>query len=152
MALYVKAVTLLANMVCDMSYVDCGRAIWGEERKCMVHGFAGKRLPLKANMLHTAFKDTGEYGGKFGHQKDLSSRRWYEMKPAVEKGAGITWEHAQRLYQVYWWLMEAGDEYTEQAEILRDIYLFLKNMLDVEAGIEQGYLDGEGIPIAPKVV
>lgn len=74
------------------------------------------------------------------------------MKPATKAEAGITWEHAQRLYQVYWWLMEAGDEYTEQANILRDIYLFLKSLLDVEAGIEQGYLDSEGIPVAQKVV
>lgn len=74
------------------------------------------------------------------------------MAVEVEKETGMTWEKVNRLYQVYWWLMEAGDEYTEQAEILRDIYLFLQNMLDVEAGIEQGYLDSEGIPIAPKVV
>lgn len=58
--------------------------------------------------------------------------------------SGITREQVEGLHSVYGWLNEAEGEYQEQAEILRDIYCFLTNMLDVKAGIQQGYLT-EGI-------
>lgn len=61
---------------------------------------------------------------------------------------GITREHLEKLNAVYYWLAEAGEDYREQADILRDIYYFLQNMLDEEAGIEQGYLDNTGQLVA----
>lgn len=64
---------------------------------------------------------------------------------SVDSGkSGITREQVEGLYSVYGWLNEAGEEYAEQAQILRDIYCFLQNMLDVEAGIEQGFLEANG--------
>ncbi len=55
----------------------------------------------------------------------------------------LTREHLEKLYTVYWWLAEAGEEYIEQANIIRDIYYFCQNLLDVEEGITQGYLSAD---------
>lgn len=55
--------------------------------------------------------------------------------------SGITRKHNEHLNQAYWWLAELGSEYAEQAEALRDIYYFLQNRMDIEEGIEQGYLE-----------
>ena len=65
------------------------------------------------------------------------------MKTEQVKTSGITQDHIGHIYQAYYWLAELGDEYAEQAEALRDIQYFLQNMLDVEEGIEQGYLEVE---------
>ena len=54
--------------------------------------------------------------------------------------SGITREHEVALYQNYIWLAEFGEEYKRDAELARDTYLFVQNMLDIEGGIEQGYL------------
>lgn len=57
---------------------------------------------------------------------------------------GFTRKDLDNLNQAYWWLAELGEEYTEMAESLRDIYYSCEKILDVEAGIEQGYLDNTG--------
>lgn len=59
----------------------------------------------------------------------------------------ITREQLDHLNVTYWQLAEAGDEYMEQSDALRDIYYFCQKLLDIEAGIEQGYLDGNGQPV-----
>lgn len=77
-----------------------------------------------------------------------------ERLPLSENPPGrkLTREHIEHLNQAYWWLAELDEEYREQADALRDLVLYLENILDIEAGIKQGYLDSEGIPISPKVV
>lgn len=68
--------------------------------------------------------------------------REVRMKTKQVKTSGITRDHIGHIYQAYYWLAELGDEYAEQAEALRDIQYFLQNILDIEEGIEQGYLEG----------
>ncbi len=66
-----------------------------------------------------------------------------DMITIVEKTVqecGITREHVNGLQQNYPWLAELGEEYKRDTELARDTYLFLQNMLDIEDGIEQGYL------------
>lgn len=53
----------------------------------------------------------------------------------------FTRESIENLYQIYLWLAQVGDEYIEQAETVREMYLFCQNILDIEAGIKQGYLE-----------
>lgn len=56
------------------------------------------------------------------------------------KECGITREHTRGLYQNYLWLAELGEDYIRDAELARDTYCFVQNMLDIEEGLEQGYL------------
>lgn len=67
------------------------------------------------------------------------------MSISIKRDArhGITQKHIESLHQVWGWLAEAGDEYKEQAEILRDIRHILQKIVDIENGIEQGYLSEE---------
>lgn len=58
--------------------------------------------------------------------------------------SGITREYEVALYQNYIWLAEFGEEYKRDAELARDTYCFVQNMLDIEEGIEQGYLTTGG--------
>ena len=67
-------------------------------------------------------------------------------------GRKLTRKHVEHLNQAYWWLFEFGEDYIEQAVALRDLVLYLGNILDIEAGIQQGYLDSEGTPSRPKAV
>lgn len=64
----------------------------------------------------------------------------------------FTRENAENLFQIYYWLAEYGDEYTELAETVRNAYYFVQSLLDVEAGIKQGYLKSERQKKRPKVV
>ncbi len=64
----------------------------------------------------------------------------------------FTRKGVENLYQVYLWLAQCGDEYTEEAETLRNVYYFVQNILDIEAGIKQGYFDSETRSIRPLVV
>ena len=54
--------------------------------------------------------------------------------------AGLTREHIEHQWQAYWWLAEAGEAYNDQANALRDLAVYLENILDVEDGVKQGYL------------
>lgn len=60
------------------------------------------------------------------------------------KQCGITREHEVALYQNYIWLAEFGEQYKRDAELARDTYCFVQNILDIEEGIEQGYLTTGG--------
>lgn len=62
----------------------------------------------------------------------------------------LTRKHIEHLNQAYWWLNEYGDDYIEEATALKDVHYFCQRILDIEAGIKQGYLDGE--TKLPKVV
>lgn len=60
------------------------------------------------------------------------------------KECGITREHVEAVHQNYYWLAELGGEYKRATELARDTYCFIQNMLDIEEGVEQGYLTEEG--------
>ncbi len=55
----------------------------------------------------------------------------------------LTRELLEKVNAVYWWLAEAGEEYREQSNAIRDIHRFCENILDVKEGIEQGFLEQE---------
>lgn len=59
----------------------------------------------------------------------------------------LTRELLEKVFSVWGWLAEAGEEYKEQADAIRDIHYFCVNHLDVKEGIEQGYLDNEAMPL-----
>ena len=56
----------------------------------------------------------------------------------------LTREMLEEVNQVYWWLAEYGEEYLDQSNAIRDIYLYCENILDVKEGIEQGFLEPGG--------
>ena len=56
----------------------------------------------------------------------------------------LTRELLVEVNAVYWWLAEAGAEYLDQSNAIRDIHRFCENLLDVKEGIEQGFLEVDG--------
>ncbi|KKN41988.1 hypothetical protein LCGC14_0717920 [marine sediment metagenome] len=81
----------------------------------------------------------------------LAHPEWYPAKcrkgDMMAETRRLTRELLSEVDAVYWWLAECGEKYLDQSNAIRDIHSFCENILDIEEGIEQGFLDSDLVKV-----